>query len=73
MHKQFSHLSMWNKLLHHLLQRVLIIHNHLAQPGVLPVTAATHRSSDVVSKYLFLLTVYAVTMSVIVCKLLTSI
>lgn len=50
MHKQFSHLSMWNKLLHHLLQRVLIIHNHLAQPGVLPVTAATHRSSDVVSK-----------------------
>lgn len=33
---------MGNKLLHHLLHWVLIIHNHLTQPGVLPVTA-THK------------------------------
>lgn len=33
---------MGNKLLHHLLQRVLIIHDHLAQSGVLPI-AAEHK------------------------------
>lgn len=32
---------MWNKLLHQLLQRVLVVHDHLAQPGVLAVTT-TH-------------------------------
>lgn len=46
---QISHLSMWNKLLHHLLQRVLVIHDHLAQSGVLPVTV-THTQHDVMTE-----------------------
>lgn len=39
---------MWNKLLHHLLQGVLVIHDHLAQPGVLPVTN-THTRNTIVT------------------------
>lgn len=36
---QVLYLSMRNKLFHHLLQRVLVIHDHLAQSGVFPVAA----------------------------------
>ena len=39
---------MRNKLLHHLLQGVLVIHDHLAQPGVLPVTD-THVHNTIVT------------------------
>lgn len=33
-----SHLPMRDKLFHHLFQRILIVHDHLAQPWVFPVT-----------------------------------
>ena len=36
-----THLAVRDKLLHHLLQGVLIIDDHLPKTGVLPVTMAT--------------------------------
>lgn len=47
------YLSMGNKLLHHLLQGVFIIYNHLTQPGVLAITTAHTRYYSQSRKYHF--------------------
>lgn len=46
------HLSMRDKLFHHLLQRILIIHDHLSQPWILPVTAAHTHNAQVYPEWL---------------------
>lgn len=44
---------MGNKLLHHLLQRVFIIYNHLTQPGIFPITAAQTKHYSKTRSYPF--------------------